>query len=176
MVAYSGTLEAMRKQILVGMVLGALVVPSLVVAQAPSGNTKCQAAMATVSAALKQTSQQSRDLIDQIGAIHDRTYAYYEGAAVPAGQTVPEIARLEEAVGKTRQTALSESEQLPALELRCTPSPALSVAKLNQEVAQATSALKAYRTAVRTELLAIRTQAEHAAPASPSPSVQGSQR
>lgn len=127
--------------------------------------------MAPVSEALTQTSQKLADVINQIGAIETRVNQYYASVAVPAGQTVPNYEQIQAAVTKSGQSAVAETGQLASLELRCSPNAAASISRLNQEVAQAIGAVRTYRTAVRTELLAIRTRAELAKFTSPSPTV-----
>jgi hypothetical protein len=124
--------------------------------------SKCQAATASVANTLKQTAQRLTELTGQVETIDSRVNNYYDSIAVPAGQTLPDAAAMQAEITKAHEAATAEVAQLGILELRCTPNPVASINRLNQEVAQAVTAVKNYRSAVRTRLLAVRTRADQA--------------
>jgi hypothetical protein len=157
----------MRNVLLVSaLVLGLIVSPGAALGQSPAP-AGCATAIEPVNKALAETAGSATELVGKISAIDTRIDTYYQQVATPAGQTVPNYPELRAAVTKAKQTAETEIGQLSALQLRCNPSPAASVARLNKEVTEALAAVRAYRTAVRTELLVLRTKAIQAS--SPKP-------
>lgn len=150
----------MRKYILNGgLLLTLALAPGVVVGQSAAPASGCAAAAEPVAKALAETSQRATAVVGQISVIDAKLGTYYQQVATPAGRIVPNYDALQAAVAKSKQTAETEIGQLSALQLRCTPNPAASVARLNQEVTEALAAVRGYRTAVRSELLTIRTKA-----------------
>lgn len=133
--------------------------PSAVVGQTAAPAAGCAAAVEPVATGLQETATRATDYIADIAETEMKLTAYYQSVALPAGQGVPNYQALQVEVAKTKQAAETQVSQLPALQLRCQPTPAVSVNFLNKEVAEALTAVRGYRTAVRSELLTIRTRA-----------------
>ena len=157
----------MRILLAVIVAIGLITAPAAVSAQSPAP-AGCAAAIEPVGKALAETADKATAVVGQISAVDGRLDTYYQQVATPAGLTVPNYTDLRAAVTQTKRAAETAIAQLPTFQLRCNPSPAASVARLNQEVGEAVAAVRAYRAAVRTELLVFRTKAIQAS--SPKPS------
>ena len=150
----------MRNYIVSGGLLVALAVtPSTVVGQSAAPAGGCAAAVEPVTSSLQETATRATALVEEIAATDAKLTTYYQSVALPAGRGVPNYAALQAEVAKSKQAAETQIAQLPALQLRCQPTPAASVNFFNKEVGEALAAVRGYRAAVRTELLTIRTRA-----------------